>query len=89
MHGCCQGQLPVGGHFAAIIFQQSRHVCIGDAVVVAAETDIVFFQLNGPEGGVEFPVLVLPVRVYSPHKPHEQHHHDDDDCQNDDVKLGP
>lgn len=89
MHGCCQSQLPIGSHFIAIIFQQSWHVCIGNAVMVAAETDIVFFQLDGPKGGIEFPVLVLPVHIYSPHKSHQQHHHNDDDSQNDDVKLGP
>lgn len=89
MYGSRQGQLPIGGHFIAIIFQQSWHICIGNAVMVAAETDVVLFQLDGPKGGIELPVLVLPVHVYSPHKSHQQHHHNDDDCQNDDVKLGP
>lgn len=89
MHGCRQGQLPIGSYFIAIIFQQPWHICIGNAVMVAAETDIVFLQLNGPKGGIQFPVLVLPVHVYSPHKSHQQNHHNDDDSQNDDVKLGP
>lgn len=89
VHGCRQGQLPIGSHFIAIIFQQSWHVCVGNAVMVAAETDIVFFQLDGPKGSIEFPVLVLPVHVHGPHKSHQQHHHNDDDSQNDDVKLGP
>lgn len=70
MHGGRQGQLPVGSHFIAVIFQQSWHIGIGNAVMVAAETDIVFFQLDGPKGGIEFPVLVLTVHVYSPHKSH-------------------
>lgn len=57
--------------------------------MVAAETDIVFLELDGPKGGIEFPVLVFPVHVHGPHEPHQQHHHNDDDCQDDDVKLGP
>lgn len=81
--------MPIGSHFTTIVFQQSRHVCIGNAIMVAAETDIVFFQFNGPKGGIEFPVLVLPIHIYSPHKSHQQNYHNDDNCQNDDVKLGP
>lgn len=84
-----QCQLPIGHHFIRLILQQTRHISVGDAVVIAAEADVVLFQLNGPERGIEFAVLVLPVHVDASHKAQQQHHHQDDDSQDDDVELGP
>lgn len=57
--------------------------------MVAAEADVVLFQLDGPEGGVELAVLVLPVSVHPSDKAQQQQHHQDDDGQDDDVELGP
>lgn len=82
-------QLSVGGHLAHLVLQQARDVGVGDAVVVAAEADVVLLQLDGPEGGVELAVLVLSVGVDAPRHTHEHHQHHDDDCQHDDVELRP
>lgn len=57
--------------------------------MVAAEADVVLLQLDGPEGGVELAVLVLPVGVHSPHEAQQQKHHQNDDGQDDDVVLRP
>lgn len=57
--------------------------------MVAAEADVVLFQFNGPEGGIELAVLVLPVGVHASDKAQQQQHHQDDDSQNDDVELSP
>lgn len=86
---CGEGQLAVGSHLVGLVLQQARHVRIGDAVVVAAEADVVLFQLDGPEGGVELAVLVFPVGVNPTNETQEQQHHQDDDGQDDDVELGP
>lgn len=86
---CGKRQLAIGRHLCCLILQQARHVSIGDAVVVAAEADVVFFQLYGPEGGVEFAVLVLSVHVHTSNEAEQHHHHQDDDGQDNDVKLGP
>lgn len=89
MHGSRQRELSIRGHLIAIIFQQPRHVSVGNAVVVAAEADVVLFELNGPKGSVQFSVLILTVHVDSTHKAHQQDHNNDDHCQNNDVKLSP
>lgn len=86
---CGEGQLAVGGHLVGLVLQQARHVRVGDAVVVAAEADVVLFQLDGPEGGVELTVLVFPVGVNTSDEAQEQQHHQDDNSQDDDVELGP
>lgn len=86
---CGEGQLAVRCHLVGFVLQQARHVSVGDAVVVAAEADVVLFQLDGPEGGIELAVLVFPVGVNTPDKTQEQQHHQDDDSQDDDVELGP
>lgn len=70
MHGSRQRELSIRGHLIPIIFQQPRHVSIGNAVMVAAETDVVLFEFNGPKGSVEFSVLILTVHVDSTHKAH-------------------
>lgn len=57
--------------------------------MVAAEADVVLFQFNGPERGIELAVLILPVGVHPSNKTQQQHHHQDDDSQNDDVELCP
>lgn len=57
--------------------------------MITAEADVVLFQLNGPERGVEFAVLVLPVHEDPSHEAQQQHHHQDDDGQDDDVELSP
>lgn len=57
--------------------------------MVAAEADVVLFELDGPEGGVKFAVLVFTVHVDAPHKAHEHYHQHNDDRQDDDVELGP
>ncbi len=82
-------QLAVGRHFVGLVLQQARHVSVGDAVVVAAEADVVLFQFDGPEGGVELAVLVLPVGVHAPNEAQQQQHHQNDDGQDDDVELCP
>lgn len=82
-------QLAVGRRLVGLVLQQPRHVGVGDAVVVAAEADVVLLQLNGPEGGVQLAVLVLPVRVHATDEAQQQQHHQDDDGQDDDVKLRP
>lgn len=66
LRGECQ--LAIGRYFISLILQQAWHVSVGDAVVVAAEADVVLFQFNGPEGGVELAVLVLPVGVHASDK---------------------
>lgn len=60
-----------------------------DAVVVAAEADVVLLQLNGPEGCVELAVAVLAVRVHAAHEAHQQHQKNDDHSQDDDIELRP
>lgn len=70
MHGSRQRELSIRGHLIAIIFQQPRHVSVGNAVVVAAETDVVLFEFNGPKGSIQFSVLILTVHVDSTHKAH-------------------
>lgn len=87
LRGECQ--LAVGRHLVGLVFQQARHVSVGDAVVVAAEADVVLFQFDGPEGGVELAVLVFPVGVHASDEAQQHHHHQDDDGQDDDVKLRP
>lgn len=82
-------QLAVGCHLVGLVLQQAWHVSIGDAVVVAAEADVVLFKFDGPEGGVEFAVLVFPVGVHTSDEAQQQQHHQDDDSQNDDVELCP
>lgn len=47
--------------------------------MVAAEADVVLFQFNGPERGVELAVLVLPVRVHASYEAQKQQHHQNDD----------
>lgn len=86
---CGEGQLSVRCHLVGLVLQQARHVSVGDAVVVAAEADVILFQLDGPEGGVELAVLVFPVGVNTPDETQEQQHHQDDDGQDDDVELSP
>lgn len=63
LRGECK--LAIGCHLVCLVLQQARHVSIRDAVVVAAEADVVLFQFDGPEGGVELAVLVLPVGVHA------------------------
>lgn len=87
LRGECQ--LAIGRHLVGLVLQQARHVSVGDAVVVAAEADVVLFQFNGPEGSVELAVLVLPVGVYASDKAQQQQHHQNDDGQDDDVELRP
>lgn len=60
-----------------------------DAVVVAAKTDVVLLELNGPKRGIEFPIAVLTVRVHPSDKSHEENHDHDDDGEDDDVELRP
>lgn len=82
-------QLAVGCHLVGLVLQQARHIGVGNAVVVAAEADVVLFQFNGPEGGIELAVLVFPVGVHTSHEAQQQQHHQDDDGQDDDVELRP
>lgn len=82
-------QLAIGRHLVGLILQQARHIGVGDAVVVAAEADVVLFQFDGPEGGIQLAVLVLPVRVHASHEAQQHQHHQDDDGQDDDVELRP
>lgn len=82
-------ELAVGRRLVRFVLQQPRHVSVWDAVVVAAEADVVLFQFNGPEGGVKLAVLVLPVCVHASDEAQEQQHHKNDDCQDDDVELRP
>lgn len=82
-------QLAVGRHLVGLVLQQARHISVGDAVVVAAEADVVLFQLYGPERGVELAVLVLPVGVHASDEAQQQQHHQDDDGQDDDIELRP
>lgn len=89
MHGGGQGQLAVGRYLVPVILQQPRDVGVGQAVVVAAEADVVLLELNGPKRGVQLPVLVLAVRVDGPHEAHQEDDQDDDDGQDDDVELRP
>lgn len=84
-----EGKLAVGRHRARVVLQQSRWVSVGDAIMVAAEADVVFFELDGPEGRIEFAVAVLTVRVDASHKAHEQHHDRNDDRQNHHIELCP
>lgn len=86
---CGESKLAVGGHLSGLVLQETGHVGVGDAVMVAAEADVVLLQLNGPEGGVELAVLVLPIGVHPPHKAKQQQDHQDDDGQDDDVELRP
>lgn len=86
---CGERQLTVGCRLVGLVLQQPRHVSVGDAVVVAAEADVVLLQLNGPEGGVQLAVLVLPVRVDAADEAQQQQHHQNDDGQDDDVELRP
>lgn len=87
LRGECQ--LAVGCHLVGLVLQQARHVSVGNAVVVAAEADVVLFQFDGPEGGIELAVLVFPVGVHASHEAQQQQHHQDDDSQDDDVELRP
>lgn len=57
--------------------------------MVTAEANVVLFQLNGPEGGVELAVLVLPVGVHASDEAQQHQHHQYDDGQDDDVELRP
>lgn len=57
--------------------------------MVAAEADVVLFQFDGPERGIELAVLVLPVGVHASDEAQQQQHHQDDDGQDDDVELRP
>lgn len=57
--------------------------------MVAAEADVVLLQFNGPEGGVQLAVLVLPVRVHASDEAQQQQHHENDDGQDNDVELCP
>lgn len=84
-----QCQLAIGCHLGGLVLQQARHVSVGDAVVVAAEADVVLFQFNGPERGVELAILVLPIGVHTSDKAQQQQHHQNDDGQDDDVELCP
>ncbi len=86
---CGECQLAVGRHLVGLVLQQAWYVSIRDAVVVAAEADVVLFQFDGPEGGVEFAVLVLPVGVHPSDEAQKQQHHKNDDGQDDDVELRP
>lgn len=86
---CGERQLTVGCHLCGLVLQQAGHVGVGDAVMVAAEADVVLLQLDGPEGGVELAVLVLTVGVHASHEAQQQHHHQDDDGQDDDFELRP
>lgn len=76
MDGSGQGELPVGRNLAAVILQQPGDVGVGDAVVVAAEADVVLFQLDGPKRSVELAVLILSIHVHPAYETHEQNHHD-------------
>lgn len=57
--------------------------------MVAAEADVVLLQFNGPEGGVQLAVLVLPVCVHASDEAQQQQHHENDDGQDNDVELCP
>lgn len=70
-----ESQLAVGRHLVGLVFQQARHVSVGNAVMVTAEADVVLLQLNGPERSVELAVLVLSVGVHSSHEAQQQHHY--------------
>lgn len=70
VHGSRQRQLSVRCHFIPIILQQPRNIGVGDAVVVAAEADVVLFEFNGPKRSIKFSVLILTVHVDSTHKAH-------------------
>lgn len=87
LRGECK--LAVGCHLVRLILQQARHVSVGDAVMVAAEADVVLFQFDGPEGGIELAVLVLPVGVNSTDEAQQQQHYQNDDGKDDDVELRP
>ena len=65
---CGQCQLAIGCHLIGLVLQQARHVSVGDAVMVAAEADVVLFQFYCPERGIELAVLVLPVGVHASNK---------------------
>lgn len=87
LRGECQ--LAIGRHLVGLVLQQAWHVRVGDAVMVAAEADVILFQFNGPEGRVELAVLVLPVGVHASDEAQQQQHHQDDDGQDNDVELRP
>lgn len=87
LRGECQ--LAIGCHLVGLILQQARHVSVGNTVVVATEADVVLLQFNGPKGGIELAVLVLPVGVHASHEAQQQQHHQDDDGQDDNVELRP
>lgn len=57
--------------------------------MVAAETDVVLLEFNGPKGGIQLPVLIFAVCVDSTHKSHQQNHEDNNDSKDDDIELGP
>lgn len=86
---CGERQLTVGRRLVWLVLQQPRHVSVWDAVVVAAKADVVLLQFNGPEGGVQLAVLVLPVCVHASDEAQQQQHHQNDDGQDDDVELCP
>lgn len=55
--------------------------------MIAAEADVIFLQLNGPERSVQFPIAILSIRIHAPDEAHEENDDNDDDGENDDVKL--
>lgn len=81
--------MPVGGRLARLVVQQARGVCVGQAVVVAAEADVVLLQLDCPEGRVDLAVLVLAVGVDAARCSQQCQYQCDDDSQHDDVELSP
>jgi len=62
---------------------------VWDAIVVAAEADVVLLQLNGPKRGIQFSVAVLTIRIHSSDEAHEENDDHNDDGENNDVKLRP
>lgn len=84
-----ESELPVGGRLARLIIQQARGVCVGKAVVVAAEADVVLLQLNCPEGCVDLAVLVLAVGVDATCCSQQCQNQCDDDGQDDVLELSP
>ncbi|KAG5834957.1 hypothetical protein ANANG_G00267040, partial [Anguilla anguilla] len=87
--GAAEGQLAVGRGLPGLVLQQAGHVGVGDAVVVAAEADVVLLQLDGPEGRVQLAVAVLAVAVEPASRAHQQHHRHDDHRQHHHVELRP
>lgn len=70
LRGECQ--LAIGSYLISLVLQQAWHIGVGDAVVVATEANVVLFQFDGPERGIELAVLVLPVGVHTSHKAQQQ-----------------